>query len=220
MAAGAIAGLAPLLVLGPVYARLLVAGGGSPGVLISGAALSPALRAEMRHQPPGERRLGDYASLPAATFISPVHWAPGLERSVPGLLYATTWADGHAQFLPGRVNAVARAQAVVAVAGLLPTGLALVGLVALARGRVRARAAAGPLLFLVLLLAALARYTWILPHYSTVSASYLLPAMLPAALLVATCMSALPPSANIPLWVALLAVTLSAAELTRQGWWA
>ncbi len=217
LAAAAIAGLAPLLVLGPFYARLVVAQGGSPAGVVSGAALSPAALAEMREHPPGERQLADYFSLPLATFLAPVHWAPGLDRSVPGLLYASTWADGHAQFLPGAVPAVRRAGAALAVAGLLPTGLALLGCAAL--GRRRARDAAGPLLFLALLLAALARYVWIFPHYSAVKASYLLPAMLPLALLVVAGLGALPDRARPPLRALLLAIALAATGFTWQGWW-
>ena len=44
--------------------------------------ISPELRAEMDGQPPGERHWQDYVSLPASTFLAPVHTSPGLDRSV------------------------------------------------------------------------------------------------------------------------------------------
>ncbi len=216
-AAAAIAWGVPLLVLAPYYARVVAVSGGSPMAVVSGAALSPEPRAEMIGQPPGERRLRDYFSLPASTFVAPVHRAPGLDRSVPGLLYASLWADGHGQFLPAGVPAVLRAQALLAVAGVLPTALAVLGVVRLARRRDRSTAA--PLLFGALLLAAFLRYTWLFPYYSAVKASYLLPALLAGALALAAGLAAAGPRGRALLRAALLAFAVAATAVTWQGWW-
>jgi hypothetical protein len=171
----------------------------------------------MAEQPPGERRLGDYLSLPASTFTAPVHTAPGLQRSVPGLLHASLWADGHGQFLPSAVPAVLRAEAALSVAGLLPTGLALLGAVRLARRRAAADAPA--LVFGALLLLAFLRYAWVIPHYSAVKASYLLPALLPGLLLVVEGLAALPGRARRVVRGACVALGWAGLALTWQGWW-
>ena len=96
----------PTAVLAPHALRLLEAGGGSMLAVVSGAAVSRDAREEMAAQPPGLRRLADYGFVPLATWTEPVYSAPGLVRSVPGLLWASAWADGHAQFLPPSVPRV------------------------------------------------------------------------------------------------------------------
>src|SRR5690606_23984283 len=87
----AIAALPALVLLGPYYAGL-VARSGSWLAPVTGGALSADARAAMAAQPPGARRLADYLVVPSTTLLAPFHAAEGLERSVPGLLYATTWA--------------------------------------------------------------------------------------------------------------------------------
>lgn len=209
----------PALAVAPHAARLLAASGGSPLVLVSGAALTPEVSAEMRAQPPGERHLSDYLSLPAATFVAPVHRAPGLERSVPGMLYASAWADAHGQFLPASEPRLLRAAALLSLAGLGPTALALFGLVRLLRLPSARASAAGALVFAALLSVAFLRYTWVLPYYSAVKASYLLPALLPASLALASGLAASRTAGRTLLRGALLALSLYACFVTWQGWW-
>ncbi len=212
-----IAGGVALLVAGPFYGRTVLEGG-SLFVVVSGGALSDQLGNEMEVQPPGERRLSDYALLPAATFFAPVFQAPGMTRSIPGLLYASTWADGHAQFLPPSVPAVIRAESALALLGLLPSALALFGLIQIVR-RGELEAQAGPCLIAAVLLAALLRYTWVLPYYSAVKASYLLPALLPAALALAAGLAHFRGGSRFALRAALLGIAALATAVTTYGWW-
>lgn len=211
--------LAAGLLSGPHFARL-ARHAGSPLAVVSGGALSPDARDAMREQPPGERRLSDYAVFPRAALLEPIFLADGMLRSVPGLLYASTWADGHAQFLPPAVHpAILPAEAAVSLAGLLPTGLALLGAVRVLR-RPRAFSAwAGALLFGVALVLAFARYAWTFPHYSAVKASYFLPALLPACLLLAVGLDAIPGRARAGLRAALLALAAASTGLFWFGWW-
>jgi hypothetical protein len=215
--AASLAGGLPLLVLLPLQARVLAAAAGSPLALVTGAALSAEMRAEMAEQPPGKRHLGDYFSLPLSTFTAPVLTSPGLQRSVPGLLHASAWADGHGQFLPFGVPAVLRAEAALSVAGLLPAGLALLGGVRLARQRGAGGAPA--LVFGALLILAFLRYAWVIPHYSAVKASYLLPALLAGLLLLTEGLGALPGRLRNIGRASCVALGWAGLALTWQGWW-
>ena len=217
--AAALVGAIPLLAAAPHYARLLDASGGSVMSVVSGAAMAEQVQEEMRSQPPGERHVSDYVSLPLRAFLAPHHSAPGLERSVPGLLYASTWADGHGEFLPASVPGLLAAASMLAVGGIVPTLLAAAGLLRLLHQPRRFGAAAGPLLFGALLLAALVRYTWVLPAYSAVKASYLLPATLPAALLLVWGLEGLGPRARAAARGFCLALALAASCVLWQGWW-
>ena len=74
--------------------------------------------------------------VPASTWTEPVYSAPGLVRSVPGLLWASTWADGHAQFLPASDAARrARRRRSRRWRASFPTLLAIFGIVRVARDR-------------------------------------------------------------------------------------
>jgi hypothetical protein len=210
----------PLLAAAPHYARLLRASGGSPMSVVSGAAMAPAVEAEMRAQPPGTRHWADYVSLPAATFLAP-HWsAPGLVHSVPGLVYASLWADAHGQFLPAADARVMTAAALLSMAGLAPTLLLLAGALRVLREPRRLAGFAGPFVFAALLLLAFGRYTWVLPSYSAVKASYLLAASLPAALLLAFGLEALGPRSLATARGYCLALSCFATLVMWQGWWA
>ncbi len=220
LAAAGLAGALPLATATPHYARLLHASGGSLMSVVSGAAMAAQVQDEMRAQPPGERHVSDYVSLPLATFFAPHHAAPGLVRSVPGLLYASAFADGHGEFLPGEVPHVLAAESLLALGGIVPTLLAAAGLVRVLRAPHRFARALGPLLLGALMVAALVRYTWVLPAYSAVKASYLLPAALPAALLVACGLSGLSPRWRGPARGFCLALGLMASAVLWQGWWA
>ncbi len=209
-------GLVPTLVAGPFFAPILRAAGGSPVGLVTGAASSRAVQQAMALQPPGERHLADYLSFPSAALRTPVFRGEGLERSVPGLLHASTWSDAHAHFLVPVTPGVLRAESALAIAGLLPLALAAFG-----AGRLLSRrdVRAGVLLaFAALLLLAFARVTWLVPTYSAVKASYLLPALLPAGLCVASGLAALPGSWRSAGRGALLGIGLAGTALTTWGW--
>lgn len=214
----AIVALPALLVLGPYYGGL-IARSGSWLAPVTGGALSLDARAAMAAQPPGERRLSDYFSLPPATLLAPFHHAKGLERSVPGLLYASTWADGHASFLSPPLPRVTAAAALLAIGGLLPTALAAGGAWLAWRRRRALAGAAWLFVFAGALLAALLVQTWLLPFYSAVKASYLLPALLPCALLLALALDAAGPRLRVLLRGALLAYAAFAVAATWWGWW-
>lgn len=216
----AAAALGPLLLLAPLYLHLLRETGGSPATLISGSAASADARAEMAEQPPGVRRLSHYVSFPPASLLAPVYSAPGLTESVPGLFYATLQADGQGQFLPATEAGVFGAGRALALAGLLPTGLALFGLLRGLRSP-RQFAWTGPLaLFALLMTLAFLRYAWAFPHFSAVKASYALTALLPAAVALCLGLGGLPGAWRQAARAGLLAVALLDAVLLWQGWWA
>ncbi len=222
--AGALARLAlplvvlPALLVAPHYGRL-VAATGSPLAVISGGTPSDVAGSEMAAQPPGERHLVDYVRVPTATFVAPIANAPGMFHSVPGLLWASTFADGHAQFLPVSSAAVMTAAALGSLSGLLPAGLAIVGLLAIARSRKARAVCAGPLLYGALLLAAFLVQTWAVPRFSAVKASYLLSALLPAALALGFGLATRGRTTRLVLRGALLALGAGYAALTWYGWW-
>ena len=216
--AALLAGAIGVLVSAPFY-LWLVAETGSPRAVIGGGKPSDAAGSEMSAQLPGERHLSDYFLLPPAMLTAPVKDAPGMLRSVPGLLYASTWADGHGQFLPPRARGVLRAASASALGGLLPTGVGAVGLLALARRRRDYAWAAGPLAFAALLLAAFLVQTWVVPVYSAVKASYLLPALLPFSICLALGLARFGGRARTALRAALLATAAFDAGLTWYGWW-
>jgi hypothetical protein len=220
IAAATLALTVPLTLASPHYVRLLRTGDAPLLSLVSGGGLSAHVRAEMSSQPPGERHAADYVSLPITAVLAPHHAAPGLDRSIPGLLYATTWGDGQGQFLPASQPEVLTAAAAVAAGGLVPTFLGLLGAGRVLRAPHRFRAAAGPLLFGALLFLAWLRYTWVLPAYSAVKASYLLPATLPAALLLAFGIDARSPRVRDAARAFCLLLALASSLLLWQGWWA
>ena len=208
----------PLALLAPHYGRLLAATR-NPLSVISGGIPSDLAGSEMAAQPPGERHLAHYLSLPAAAIVAPFREAPGMVESVPGMLYASTWADAHGQFLSPRNAALGAAAALVTLAGLLPTGLALGGMLRIARTpELRARCAA-PLLFAALLFAAFLLQTWLVPRYSAVKASYLLSALLLPALGLGVALAACGGFARIALRGALIAIATGSTFLTWWGWW-
>ncbi len=219
LVAAALVGGLPLLAASPHYARLLHASGGSLLSVVSGAALTPEVQREMRVQPPGERHLRDYLTLPPATFLSPVHVAPGMERSVPGMLWGSTWADAHGEFLPMDQPAAVGGAAALSTAGLLPVALAAFGLWRFLRSPRSFTGAVAPLVFAAALMVAFLRYTWMLPAYSAVKASYLLPASLSAALLLALGLDGLGPRARVAARIGCLALAFSSTLVLWQVWW-
>jgi len=227
VSAGLVAGI-PLALAAPHYLRIVRASSAPTLAAVSGVGLSPDLAMMDAQQPPGERRLVDYFYVPVATFLAPSYREPGMSRSVPGLLYASLWADTHDVFVrsasPGPRAAggpvsmrLRNAQAAMVVAGLLPTALALLGTVCLLRRR--DPSLFGPLLFGALLVASLLRHAWILPYYSAVKASYLLSAALPACLALAAGLEAFSDRSRAAPRAILLVLSVFGTALTGYACW-
>lgn len=214
--AAAIALGAALALAMPFFVWLAVETG-SPLALISGGKPSDAEGSEMAAQPPGVRHVSDYFFVPLATIAAPFKDGEGMTRSVPGLLWASTWADGHGEFLPASDRNVVGAAALGALLGLAPSALALAGVARLVRRR--ERDAAIPFLYGALLLAAFVAQTWLVPRYSAVKASYLLTALLPASIALAAGFGAVGPRARGAWRAALLAIAAYFTFLTWWGWW-
>jgi 4-amino-4-deoxy-L-arabinose transferase-like glycosyltransferase len=208
------------LLSAPHYLRLMHITDTGPIGAISGGIGSPDARAAMQVQPPGERRLSDYFSFPPSALVSPFYLEPRLLRSVPGLLYASTWADAHAQFLPpGADRRILRAETATAIGGLLPTALAVAGLFLCLRRPGERRTWLGPGILGAALLLGFAVQAWTVPRYSAVKASYLLPALLPACLALLAGLEGLGARTRTIVRIALLGLATACAGLTWYGWW-
>lgn len=210
----------PVLAGGAFFAHLMAATGSGPSVVLSGSVASPEARAEMAPQPPGVRHLRDYVSFPLAAVVRPHITSAGLASSVPGLFYATLQADAMGHYLPAgtRPRALA-AGALLALAGLLPTGLGLLGLLHVLR---RPREHAWLLLptaYAALMAAAFLHYQWSIPHYSAGKASYASSALLPAAGWLAVGLGGLSDRVAAVARVLLLAVAALAVVVLWQGHW-
>jgi hypothetical protein len=213
-AAAASVAITAALLAGPHHLRLLAATG-RPLAVVSGAGASPDMRRLMETQPPGERHVSDYLSLPAATLLHPDRRDEALLRSVPGLLYAASFADALGALMPlDDAPGHLAARRTLALLGLVPTLLLAAGLVRVLRRRVLLERLGLPLLFGVILLAALLWYTWRLPFYSAVKPSYLLPALLPALLLLGLGLAPWPERLRAGLRGVLLASAVAATLLT------
>jgi hypothetical protein len=208
---GGIAGL----LLAPHYGRLLAEGRPVSSVMSGGIAGAAA--SQMALQPPGERHLSDYVTIPISALVAPFKDGAGMVRSVPGLLYATAWADGQGEFLPAQEPRVVGAASLAALLGLLPTLLGLRGLVAILRSPAQRTRMAAPLCFAALLCVAFLVQTWVVPRFSAVKASYLLAASLPAALALAAGLAR--SRHRAPLRAGLLITSAWATFLTWYGWW-
>jgi hypothetical protein len=210
-------GAIALVALAPHYGKLIWQGG-SPLAVVSGGVAGAAV-GEMAQQPPGVRHVSDYLSLPVAMFFAPFKDAPAMVESVPGLLYATLWADGQGEFLPVADRNVVTAASVAALLGLVPTVVAAIGFARIRRRPAWRDAMGGPLLFGALLFAALLVQTWVVPRFSAVKASYLLSALLPATLALGAGVATTRPRVRAALRCVLLAIGAYATFLTWYGWW-
>lgn len=219
LAAAALVMGVPLLALAPYYAVALHGANAAPISLVTGASLSPDAAAMMATQPPGTRALDDYLTFPLDALLSPSIDRPSLQLSVWGLLYASTWADGHGQFLPPGNPSVRRANEALALGGLLPTALAMLGAALVVVRRQATAWARLPLAFFVVLLAAFVRYTWVIPHCSAVKASYLLSALLPGSIFLALGLGALGPRFRTVARGALLVFSAASAGTFWLGAW-
>jgi hypothetical protein len=137
----------------------------------------------MKTMPPGERGLGDYLRVPAATFTDPQVLNRDLVRSVWGTTYISIWHDGHRVVLPRSAPSVTLSGSAMLLLALIPSAAFGVGLL---RGARRALASPGGpdtlfLLLVALTLAGYVAFTWRDPYYAVVKGSYLLGILVPFA---------------------------------------
>jgi len=145
-----------------------------------------------RDQPPGQRGALDYLRIPAATFTDPNPLAPHLLGSVWGSVYLNVWADTYRESDVARALEAEREErrstTWMALLGLVPTALALAGAALGARDvrRGRRREVYLPLAVQAAVsLAAFVAFTWRVPLWSALKASYLFGLSLPFAVALA-----------------------------------
>ena len=123
-------------------------------------------------------------------------------------------------FSARRIRASCRLRALTSIGGIVPALLAILGLVRVSTHWRRFAAASGPLIFLALLVASLLRYTWMIPSFSAVKASYLLSTMFPATLLLAIGIDGLAPGWRALARGCVLALSAAMTLVFWYGWWA
>ncbi len=177
-----------LAISAPYYARNLAAFG-TPFQL---SRDFPLVAAVEREQPPGRRSPLDYLRLPPAIFRDPNPLAPHLLGSVWGSVYLNVWADSYRESDVARALEAEREErrstTRMALLGLGPTALAGFGAALAARDarRGRRRELVLPLAVQAAAsLAAFAVFSWRVPLWSALKASYLLGLSLPFALALA-----------------------------------
>jgi hypothetical protein len=183
--AGARAVLTAALALGlaaPYYARN-VAEFGTPFQLSRDFALVTSVEAD---QPPGVRTASHYWSFPLAAFSDPNPLAPHLIRSVWASVYLNVWADTYRESDVSRAleaeSVKRRSTTLMALLGLLPTAVFALGCALAARDVVRGRRRPVYVPLLVQTAASLAAFvlfTWRVPIWSALKASYLFGLSLP-----------------------------------------
>jgi tetratricopeptide (TPR) repeat protein len=214
-----------LLLSAPYYGRSVLAFG-TPFQLSRDFALVTSVE---RDQPPGVRSWRDYASFPLRAFREPNPLAPHLLHAVWASVYLNVWADTYRESDVARALEAERGErrstTWMALLGLLPTGLAGVGgsLALRDAWRGRRRFAYLPLLVQTAAsLGAFAVFSWQVPIWSALKASYLLGLSLPFALFLARGLEGL---ASLPVaWPRrvvpplLVGVAAAASAVAATGW--
>jgi hypothetical protein len=174
----------------------------------------------------GPRAVTDYLLVPPACLLRPsiIHLAEGPPRagewnramqSVWGLAYASMWYDAFSHRVPIRFHQDGvRAGPLLALLGLVPTGLVLLGFAAALAdlARRRGRSSDAPLTVLAALNGlTFVGYTWSAPAMVAAKASYLLPSLLPAAAFFARGVRMLPRGAAAPALVLSALAAVAAA---------
>jgi len=213
-----------LLLAAPYYTRN-VGAFGTPFQLSRDYPLIIQVEAD---QPPGERGIGDYFRFSPRMFSEPNPLAEHMLHSVWGTVYLNFWADVFRESDRERAldaeGSNRPTTTAMALAGLVPTALAIFGALLAARD-VRAgrrRSIYGPLLLLSgATLASFAIFAWRVPIWSALKASYLLGLSLPYGVFLARALEQLAHAGPLwrriagPAWVA--AISLAAAVIALEG---
>jgi len=192
LARAAVVAVVVLALAGPLYARNLR----SFGEAFPSNSDFPLVGDVEAAQPPGFRSWRDYLVVSPRLFVEPDPRAAHLLHSVWGTLYLNVWADTYREtdVAGGPTRLERRAASWMALLGLAPTVLALAGALLAARDawRGRRRAVYAPLLLLcAVMLAAFVRFTWGVPTWAALKASYCFSLSLPYAVFVARSVEAL-----------------------------
>jgi tetratricopeptide (TPR) repeat protein len=213
-----------LLLASPYYARNVRAFG-TPFQL---SREFPLVAMVEREQPPGRRSVLDYLRVPPAMFGDPNPLAPHLLGSVWGSAYLNVWADTYRESDTARAleseSEQPRSTTAMALLGLLPTALAAGGAALGARDvrRGRRRGVYLPLAVqAAATLTAFVAFTWRVPLWSALKASYLLGLSLPFAVALArgveAALSLRPRAIGALLCAALIGVAGAAAAVATVG---
>jgi hypothetical protein len=180
-----------------------------------------------RDQPPGQRGVLDYLRLPAATFTDPNPLAPHLLGSVWASVYLNVWADTYRESDVARALEAEREErrstTWMGLLGLVATALALVGGALAARDvrQGRRREVYLPLAVQAAVsLAAFAFFTWRVPLWSALKASYLFGLSLPFAVALARALEGCLDSGRLPRVLApasLVGVASAASAVATVG---
>ncbi len=219
----AIAGVA-FAISGPYFARNWVTLG-NPIAMSRPYALVSAVESD---QPPGFRTLRDYVFVSPRMFVDANPISPHLLHSVWGTVYLNFWADNFRDSDRGRALDAELAQRgstqIMALAGLLPTGLAAAGMLLCLRDARRGRRnyAAVPLAILTAgALAAFAGFAWVAPSWPSLKSSYLLVLSVPFAAFLTRAVESLanrlPRRATLGLLLALTAIAACACAIAIPG---
>jgi hypothetical protein len=179
-------------------------------------------------QPPGFRTLHDYFYVSPRMFVDANPQSPHMLHSVWGTVYLNFWADTFRDSDRGRALDAELAQRsstqLMAVAGLLPTGLAVAGML-LCLGDVRRHRRSDAALPLAILtagaLAAFAGFAWVAPSWPSLKSSYLMILAVPFAVFltrtVESLANRLPLRATLGLVLALAAIAAGACAVAIPG---
>ena len=213
-----------LAIAAPYYARNLAAFG-TPFELSRGYPLVAGVE---RGQPPGSRGWRDFVTFSPRLFSDPNPLAPHMYRSVWGSAYVNVWADLYRESDVARALEAEREErrstSLLALLGLLPSGLALAGAGLALRDLVRGRRRAfwtAPLLLSAATLGSFGVFAWRVPIWSALKASYLLGLSLPFACFLCRAVEELQERgrrrACVALMAGLAAVALAASLVAVDG---
>jgi tetratricopeptide (TPR) repeat protein len=196
-----IAGIA-LVIAFPYYARNIRAFG-TPFQL---SRDYPLIAQVEDGQPPGQRALSDYFRITPRMFSEPNPLAPHMLHSIWGTVYLNVWADIFRESDVSRALDAERSKRPstrwMALLGLFPTALALLGAALATRDawQGRRRSVYVPLLLLAgATLASFSIFAWRVPIWSALKASYLLGLSLPYGVFVARAIESF--AGRGPIWL-------------------
>jgi len=220
LARGALLSGVALLIAAPYYARN-VSRFGTPFEL----SRSYPLVAEVeRDQKPGARSWLDYVRVPAGLLTDPDPRSSHMLHSVWGTAYADVWADVFRESDVERVLVAHSTGRAMLIAGLFPSALAVAGAALALRDVRRGRRRA---VYVVLgihaavTLAAFALFSWRVPIWSALKASYLLGLSLPFGVFLARGVEAIAtgsrPQLRVASYAALALIALASCVVGLSG---